>query len=272
MARLYELGPLFAALKPSTQVVRRRQIKRILAIAGQLQISALRRRHIQADIDSVSPGTASHRLDTWRQMFRAARRVEWREDDPTRGVELPRYKKKSRQAWTADDVRLYVGRWPIGTPQRTAFELLYWTGARASDVVRMGWPHVKDGWLVWRQEKTEELVEVPIAAPLAEALKHAARDKLTFLETRRGAAKSIKSFTQWFAKSARDAGVNKSSHGLRHTLASESASEGLSSKDIAAVTGHVNLEEIDTYTKAANRRKMAARTIAALEKARGSEQ
>lgn len=268
MARLYELGPLFAALKPSTQEVRRRQIKRIVAKSGDVAIRAIQRKHIQADIDSVSPGSASHRLDTWRQMFRAVRRAGWREDDPTAKVELPRYEKTSREAWTIEDVAAFEEHWPVGTPQRIAFALLYWTGARASDVVKMGWPHVKDGWLTWRQEKTRGVVEVPIAGPLALALEHAARDRLTFLETRQGRARSVKAFSQWFAAAAREAGVDKSAHGLRHTLASAGASAGLTAEEIAAVTGHANIAEVSTYTKAANRRVMAARVIAALEAAR----
>lgn len=265
MARLYELGPLFSALKPSTQDVRRRQMKRIVAKAGDVAIRSIQRKHIQADIDSVSLGSASHRLDTWRQMFRAARRAGWREDDPTDKVELPRYEKTSREAWTLEDVESFEALWPSGTPQRIAFALLYWTGARASDVVRMGWPHVKDGWLTWRQEKTRGVVEVPIAGPLAEALEHAARDRLTFLETRQGRARSVKAFSQWFAAAAKEASVEKSAHGLRHTLASAGASAGLTAEEIAAVTGHANIAEVSTYTKAANRREMAARTIAALE-------
>lgn len=268
MARLYELGPLFRALKRSTQDVRRRQMKRIVAKAGDVAIRALHRKHIQADIDSVSPGSASHRLDTWRQMFRAARRAGWREDDPTDKVELPRYEKTSREAWTIVDVAAFEAQWPVGTPQRIAFALLYWTGARASDVVRMGWPHVSEGWLSWRQEKTRGRVEVPIAGPLAEALDHAAHDKLTFLETREGRARSVKAFSQWFAAAAREAGVSKSAHGLRHTLASAGASAGLTAEEIAAVTGHANVAEVSTYTKAANRRAMAARVIQALEVAR----
>lgn len=268
MARLYELGPLFRALKPSTQDVRRRQMKRIVAKAGDVAIRALQRKHIQADIDSVSPGSASHRLDTWRQMFRAARRAGWREDDPTEKVELPRYEKTSREAWTMEDVAAFEGHWSLGTPQRTAFALLYWTGARASDVVKMGWPHVKDGWLSWRQEKTRGAVDVPIAGPLAAALENAARDRLTFLETRNGRSRSVKAFSQWFAAAAREAGVDKSAHGLRHTLASAGASVGLTAEEIAAVTGHANVAEVSTYTKAANRRAMAARVIEALENAR----
>ncbi|CAM5766281.1 hypothetical protein LMIY3S_01768 [Labrys miyagiensis] len=50
-------------------------------------------------------------------------------------------------------------------------------------------------------------------------------------------------------------------HGIRKAAARRLAEVGCSSKQIAAITGHASLEEIERYTKAAEQKKLAKAAI-----------
>ncbi|GAB5376497.1 MAG: tyrosine-type recombinase/integrase [Acuticoccus sp.] len=271
LARLYFASPPYRELAPSSQEVRRRVIGHILNKGGAVQVRAIERIHIQRDLDSLSRGATHSRLAAWRALMRLALQQEWRDSDPTVSVTKPAYRKKSHARWTPEDCAAFVARWPVGTQQRTAFELLFWLGCRRSDLVALGWQNVRDGWMVWRQRKTKGLVEIPISLALAEALSHCPRDRMTFLETLRGVSRSDKAFGEWFRKACHAAGVFKSAHGLRHEFGSAIAEAGLGDGHVSAGLGHASTAEAATYTKEARRRRMAAEAMQRLERERSLE-
>lgn len=166
-------------------------------------------------------------------------------------------------------------RWQIGTPQRLAFELIFWTGARCIDARVLGRQMVdRKGWLGYVQEKTGGAVAIPLFAPLpgwcAEfepdrqmllARLEAHRD-MTFIVTRTGSPRSQKGISQWIAANARAAGLTGlTAHGLRASRAIELYLIGATSQKIGAWTGHLSLSEIEHYTRAASRRALLAREV-----------
>jgi integrase/recombinase XerD len=56
-----------------------------------------------------------------------------------------------------------------------------------------------------------------------------------------------------------------SAHGLRKATAAALAEAGASAHEIAAVTGHMSLEEIERYTRAARKMKLADTAMAKLK-------
>lgn len=270
-ALAYFQGRKFRDLKTSTQADRRRIVERIVAGRDDVTVRSIQRRHIQADIDKVTSGAASNRLDAWRALMHHAWRADWIKSDPCEAVELPRHVTQSHPRWTALDLQQYRKRWPLGTQQRTALELLAWTGCRRGDAVSMGWQHVKDGWIVWRQQKTGEAVELPIAQPLADALALVPRTQMTFLETAQGTSRSPKAFGMWFRAACTAAGVTKSAHGLRHDFGSTMAEGEADQASGAAAMGHKSEREQATYRASASRRKLAERAMERLSRERGLE-
>ncbi len=57
------------------------------------------------------------------------------------------------------------------------------------------------------------------------------------------------------------------SHGLRKAAARRLAEAGASAHEIASITGHESLREVERYTKAANRKKLAESASAKVIKA-----
>lgn len=76
------------------------------------------------------------------------------------------------------------------------------------------------------------------------------------------------SLSMWFASAIDEAGLPDACvmHGLRKTAARMLAEVGCSTHEIASITGHAALAEIERYTKAANQKKLATAAIHKLER------
>ena len=61
-------------------------------------------------------------------------------------------------SWTEDDIAAYRARWPLGTKQRLAMELMLWTDQRKIDAIHLGRQHIRDGKFTIRQTKTGKLL------------------------------------------------------------------------------------------------------------------
>jgi len=82
---------------------------------------------------------------------------------------------------------------------------------------------------------------------------------MTFLITKFGKGWTATAFSIWFGKQCKAAGLRKcSAHGLRHAAARRLAEAGCTAHEIAAITGHASLKEVQRYTKAADQKRLAA--------------
>jgi integrase len=81
----------------------------------------------------------------------------------------------------------------------------------------------------------------------------------TLLTTSFGKPFTVVGFGNWFRDRCDEAGLPKgiSAHGLRKATARRLADLGCSAHQIAAITGHATLAEVQRYTSAADRRRLA---------------
>ena len=146
-----------------------------------------------------------------------------------------------------------------------ALEIAVNTALRAGDIAKLGRQHVRNGVIVQRQGKTGgEPLQIPITADLQAAFDATPCASLTFLLNDDGRAFTAKALSNWFAKTARDAGLlpRRSLHGLRKAKCRRLPEAGCSENEIAAVSGHASLNEVARYTKSANRAKLAKAAMA----------
>lgn len=260
------------ALKPSTQAQRRRIIGKIAADRGEAPARALLPRHIQADLKGLSPAAANNRLKCWRFVCKVGLESGLLVTDPASMTRKRKTTETPHQPWTDVEIAAYRAHWPVGAPQRLAFELYYWTGARCVDARRLGRQMVDGkGWLRFRQEKTGDEVQIPLfcalpdwLAPFAADHAHllaclASHDNMTFVVSAHGRPRSQKGISQWMAANARAAGLDGfTAHGLRAARAIALAELGATTHQIGAWTGQRSLSEIERYTRAASRRRILA--------------
>jgi integrase len=140
---------------------------------------------------------------------------------------------------------------------------LLYTGRRRGDVVRMGPQHVHKGVLTVDQGKTEggedAHLEIPLHPKLREIIDATPiTGRTTFLVTSLGKPYTPAGFGNWFRELCDEADcADVSAHGLRKATARRLAEIGCSAHEIAAITGHASIGEVQRYTKAADRKRLA---------------
>jgi integrase len=260
----------FRAMKAdSTQSVYRNIIERLCDEHGDKRAAAMQREHVVKMMAARAdkPDSANGLRKVLRAMMQHAIEIGWRSDDPTRDVKAIRVKSDGYHSWSDDEIARFENHHAIGTRARLAFALLLYTGQRRSDAIRMGRQDVHKGAIKVRQLKTGAELNIPVHAALAETI---AGTRLigtaTFLTTQFGQPFTAAGFGNWFRDQCNAAGLpHCSAHGLRKAAARRLAEAGCTAHEIAAVTGHASLREIQRYTKAADQTRLA---VAAMDKVR----
>jgi integrase/recombinase XerD len=211
-------------------------------------------------------GVKRTRLLAMRPLMQWAVTMRLIEADPTEVIKVKARNSQGHHTWTNDEIAAFRTHHPLGTKARLALELLLNLASRRGDAIALGRQHVKDGWLVYTQEKNRKRkpvkVEMPIAAPLAAAIEAcpSTPESLTFLTNEWGRPFSKKSFNTWFRKQVLAARLPGECvpHGLRKAGCRLLAENNATVHEIAAVSGHTSLKEVERYTKAADRKRLAA--------------
>lgn len=184
--------------------------------------------------------------------------------DPTKGVKLlaGENDEDGFHTWTQEELDRFEARWPVGTRERLAFDLLLYTGLRRGDAVRVGLHNVRDGVITIRTEKHRkgkagELVSIPILAPLAESIAATKTGDLIYLVTEAGQPWVKESFGNWFREACRAARCPGSAHGLRKAGATRAAERGASERQLMAIFGWSTGKMAQHYTRSADRKRLA---------------
>ena len=151
---------------------------------------------------------------------------------------------------------------------RLVLELLLHTAQRRADVIRLGLQHIRGGVLSVRQQKTGKSLAIPVSPALAVVLDATPSQHLTFLVTDDGKPFEAAAFTKWFRRCCDAVGLSGySAHGLRKAACRRLAEAGCSVNEIAAISGHASLREVERYTRAADQARMARNAMARTRKA-----
>jgi integrase len=249
----------FRALAPSTQRKRRAILERFREKHGEKSIATLPQDFIRHTMEKQRPFAARNLLKALRGLLTFAVAEGFRADDPTAGLRLPKAKSSGIHTWTEEEIEQFERHYPSGTKERLALALLLCTAQRTGDVVRMGRQHICDGAIAVRQNKTGARLLIPIAEALRKELPSST---LTFLVTEWGKPFTAGGFGNWFRQRCRGARLRHcSAHGLRKAACRRLAEAGCTAHEIAAISGHASLREVERYTKAADQIRLARRAM-----------
>jgi integrase len=248
----------FTRLSPVTRKARRAILEKLRTSHGDKPIALLQRQHILGLLGKKTPYVAQDWLKVLRGLMKFAVAIGLCPEDPTADIEPLKIKGGTIHTWTEDEIAAYEQYYQIGTRARLAMTLMLYTAARRGDAVNLGPQHVRAGRLTYRQRKTGRVVSMPVHQALAAAIAATPSGHLTFLATEHGAAFTRGGFGNQFRKWCRAAGVPECSpHGLRKACARRLAEAGCSAHEIASITGHKTLAEVQRYADAADRERMA---------------
>lgn len=225
-------------------------------------------RKIIETIGATKPGMANLTRAVIKRLLRYAIDRGWRNDNPAAGI-AP-YRIGTRHTWTDDQLRAYEARWPLGTRERLVYASLLYSGQRGGDVVKMPRPDAKATTITLRQEKTGAEMVLPIHPEWRAAIKAGPAKGLSLIGDVKGKPIKRPMLTLIIQDAARAAGLPDEckAHGLRKALMRRLAERGTSSKEIAAMSGHKSLKEIERYTAAADQGRMARQAMSNLRAVR----
>lgn len=260
----------FLGLAPTTRAMRRAILERLRAEYGTLRLAGLRAHHVAIILGKQKPFAARNWLKTLRGFLQFAVATGMRNDDPSAGVKLSRAPSAGGfHSWTESEIAQYEEHHPIGSRARLAMALLLYTAARRGDVVRLGPQHIKSGQISYRQQKTGRELRIPVHRELAVVIAASDGGHLTFLTTAAGAPFSAAGFGNLFRQWCDEAGLPQcTAHGLRKAQSRRLAEAGCSAPQIAAITGHKTLSEVQRYIEAAEQVTMARAAIRTVSRTR----
>jgi len=267
---------------PETQRTRRNILENFRAAYGHLPLyrtdtsgrrtMLLTREHVQQIVNKKAgtPFAQRNFLNTLRAMFDWAMKEGRVPDNPTFGVKRVKVKTTGYKTWAEDHIARFEVTHAIGTKARLAFALLLYTGQRRGDVIKIGRQHISDNVLTIDQGKTEggeeAHQEIPVHPKLREIIDATPTIGVkTLLVTHLGKPYTAAGFGNWFRELCNAADcLDVSAHGLRKATARRLAEIGCTTNQIASITGHATLGEVQRYTRAADRKRMAREAMAKL--------
>lgn len=265
LAEFYASDYWLNTLKPITHRSYRNIYGRWAEEWGSRSVKSLTRKDVQKMLDdrAATPGAARTFLKRMRMLFDFAIEREYRDDNPFRAVKLKQMATTGFAPWSDAEIEQFKDAYPSGTRERRALALLLYTTQRRSDVHRMGPEHRVADCIVITQVKGRKGAEpVQLVIPMHPALKAeldlAPAGCAAYVETAFGKPFSAAGFSHWFRDQAIAAGLaSRTAHGLRKSGARHHAEAGSGAPQIAAITGHKSLKEVERYIRSASQPRLA---------------
>jgi integrase len=260
----YYSSQAFRGLSGGTPAKRRAILERFREQHGDKRLATLPKDFIVALLDTMASHSARNWLKTFRHFVRWCESRKLVRSDPTWGIRVKVPHSEGHHTWSEDEVAAFEAHHPIGSKARLALALGLYTALRRGDVVRIGRQHIKgDELVIRRSEKTKVALTLPVLPELSAIIDATPTGHLTLLVTKTGKSYGANDFSEQFRKWCDDAGLPPecSFHGLRKAALTRLADAGKTVHQIAAVSGHKTLKEIERYTRAADQRRLAREAL-----------
>jgi integrase len=246
-------------LRASSKTIYKRVLEPLVAAHGHrtAQLDHKAAAKLIADIGEHKPSMANLTKSVLQTVYKFAVRQELVPDNPFLGIRP--FKEGTYHTWSEGELQIFETRWPVGTRQRLAYALLLYTGQRVGDVAKMRRSDIANGELHVIQMKTGVELYLPIVPELEQAMRAYPANGLALIGDANGKPMTRSGLSQFMRKAIAAAGLpgKCKSHGLRKAAMRRLAEAGMSEKQIAAVSGHKTLREIERYTAAADQRRLA---------------
>lgn len=235
---------------------------------GHRAVAGLTKERIEEKILRPLHNRPGAKIDTHKKLhilIGHAIELKWLATDPMTGIK--RGKSKEIRAWTDAEMAAFEKRWPFGTKQRAAYELMLNVGTARVDVHQTTWAQADAEGFEYTRRKTGVPVAVAMAQSLKKALAALKRKHVCILTTEYGKPFTVDGFSGWMRDAMTEAGLplDCRPHGLRKTFGRLLADAGATAHEIMAALGHLTLAEAERYTREADRRRGGRRAIVKLE-------
>jgi integrase len=216
------------------------------------------------EIGVKHPAMANLTSKVLRQLFIYAIKKGYRSDNPFAHIE--QYKVGFHRAWTEAEIYKFEERWPIGSHERLAFDLLLYTSQRCGDVAKMRRDDYRDGAIHVSQQKTGAQLVIPVHPMLKASIAACPCDGEYLISSHLGRPYRWDGLSKMMSRAIESAGLGRDvvPHGLRKSSMNRLAHSGASAKELSAISGHRTLKEVERYTPQADQAKLARAAMAKL--------
>src|SRR6516165_2998722 len=263
----------FNSVADGTKSQRRPILKRLLKPGiGNLPLARMDDTYLQRWLEQAPTMSAkNNRLMALKAFFKWAHETAHLiEVNPVADIRVKVVETSGHPTWTTEQIEQFRAHHAIGTRARLALELMIHLAARRGDSIALGPQHVKNGWLIYTQEKNRRRKPTLVQTPLPEAVRAAIaacpapETSLTFLVNEWGRPYSKQSFNTAFREWCDEAGLPQSCkpHGLRKAACRIMAESDCTVHEIKSISGHRTLREVERYTAAVDNKRLAIRARA----------
>ena len=164
----YEKSLYFTQRAAGTQQLYRLTNKRIVKHLGEFPVDDLQREDLMLVLDNemTGPGAYNIFVAVLGILYRFARRGGKTSLEPTK--DIAKMDIGEHEAWP--EHILEAGLESEHARTRLAIHLLYFTGQRIGDVVKMRWSDIRDGAVFVTQQKTSKKLRIPLHSELGAEL------------------------------------------------------------------------------------------------------
>lgn len=260
IADRYDRSAELASLAANTQRYYRAQMKHIRRELGEFPIMQVRRRHVAEVVNNRlgdKNGTKNGFLAVYGVLHSYAVSQDIAEgDSPTKTIKP--FKTGEHAPWP--EPLLIAGLQAEHDRTRLAIALLYYTGQRIGDAVRLRWNWIINGRLKFTQEKTGKAMDIPIHRELAAELDRTPTRGLTILASYEGKAMTPQVIRREIKAFGAQHGEAVVPHGLRKNAVIALLEAGCSHAQVQSVTGQ-SLQMVEHYAKQVSQSRLGTAAI-----------
>ena len=263
IAEYYEARSGLRSLTGGTPARRRAVLERFREQYGDRPLGSLPKEVITALLDTMPPHSARTWLKTFRHFIRWCEQRKLINTDPSFGIRIKAPKSDGHHTRSEDEIAQFEAHHPIGSKPRLALAIGLGTALRREDAVLLGRQHIRDGVLTIKPRKTANTTGVTLVIPvlpdLASVIDATPIGHLTLLTTQAGKSYNPNAFSNQFRKWCDEANLPPecSFHGLRKAALTRLANAGRTVHQIAAISGHATLSEVQRYTRGVDQARLA---------------
>ena len=234
---------------------------RFLTAIGNKAIAAISREEIETFINTIEGRQSANKLlEFIKRVFKWLKRHKMLAVDHIADIERFDVITDGFARWSEEEVAQFKRYYPPGTWEYTVIDVLLNTGCRISDALALGPRNLQGRHLHYVAQKNKVAVDLTLPESFYNRLTHVTKRKRRFIchpKTNR-AFRDYDQFYHYFKKALKRAGINKTCHGLRKTVATRLANAGFSASVIMAKMGWKRLSSAEIYVTEANRKKLGS--------------
>jgi integrase len=240
-------------------------LKRVREELGALTIDKVERRHVREVVNNRITGNGSRNLflAVVSVIYRYGRENDLTDANPTDGIK--KFPKGEHEPWP--DELLEAALACDKDMVRLAVHLLYYTGQRIGDVMKMRWSDIRDGAIIVTPQKTirfKKVLRIPLHSALEAELDRTPRLGMTILTGKYGKPKFLGRMRFELQEFAEDLGFEIVPHGLRKNAVNSLLEAGCTPHEVAAITGQ-SFQMIEHYAKRVSQHRLGEAAILKLE-------